>query len=67
MKKQGRTKMPLTPQQRALAEEYLTGDLSYKELAAKYDTPLGTVIFWVKKYRLEEKGKEDELNGKNKA
>lgn len=45
--------MPLTEEQRKIATEYLTGNLSYKEIAAKYDKPESTVMYWVKKLRKE--------------
>lgn len=56
MKQIGRTPKPLTDEQRKIAAEYLDGDLSYKEIAAKYGKPESTIIYWVKKLRKEREG-----------
>lgn len=56
MKQIGRTPQPLTAEQRKIAVEYLDGDLSYKEIAAKYGKPESTIIYWVKKLRKEREG-----------
>lgn len=53
MKQIGRTPLPLTAEQREIATEYLDGDLSFKEISAKYGKPESTVIYWVKKLRKE--------------
>lgn len=53
MKQIGRTPMPLTDEQRKIAADYLDSDLSYKEVAAKYDRPESSIIYWVKKLRKE--------------
>lgn len=57
MKQVGRTPKPLTSEQRAIAEDYITSDLSYKEISAKYGKAESTVIYWVKKLR-KEKGED---------
>lgn len=53
MKPMGREPLPLTAEQRAIAEEYLNSNLGYKELAKKHGKPESTVIYWVKKLRKE--------------
>lgn len=56
MKQIGRTPKALTDEQRKIATEYLDGDLSYKEISAKYSKPESTIIYWVKKLRKEREG-----------
>lgn len=59
MKPLGREIQPLTDEQRKIVEDYLKSTLSYKEVAAKYDKPASTVMYWVKKYRKEQKGDDN--------
>lgn len=56
MKQIGRTPQPLTDEQRKIATDYLDGELSYKEVSAKYKKPESSIIYWVKKLRKEREG-----------
>ena len=54
MRKVGRT--PVTTDfQRQVASEYLDTDITYKQLAEKYNVAESTIIYWVKKIRDERK------------
>lgn len=60
MKPLGREAQPLTDEQRKIVEDYLNSRLSYKEVSVKYGKPASTVMYWVKKYRKEQKGDNKE-------
>lgn len=60
MRQAGRKPQELTDEQRTIAAEYLSGDLSYKEIAAKYGRAESTVVIWVKKLRKERERRGDE-------
>lgn len=54
MKPKGRTPIPLTSQDLVMVKDYLNSNLSGKECAEKYNVPVSTLRYKVRKFRNSE-------------
>lgn len=63
LRKSGRRVIPLTEEQKLMVIDYLDSDLTYTEVADKYNCNVNNLKYWVAKYR---RLKEHDINGTKK-